>query len=128
MGSASAKVISDLPLGANVVGQCFPGAAAEAARLPESLPCRSWDLGPDLGSIAGTYALGLGRLLKVFTVPNDGIVAVEETRLPGAKDHLTLPINHVSLTFSSRATRQVHHFLTHGRFHRAGDGGGSAAD
>ncbi len=126
LGSASAKVISDFPLGSNVVGRCFPGAAAEAVRLPETLPCREWELDLDLGIIAGTYPVGWGQLLRVFSTPNDGIVAVEETRLPGAADHLTLPINHVALTFSKRATRQVYHFLKHGYFHR-GDLQGVAA-
>ncbi len=117
LGSTSAKVISGFPLGSSVVGQCFPGAT-EAARLPETLPCDSWALDLDLGVIAGTYSFGVGRLLRVFSAPNDGVVAVEETRLPGAVDHLTLPINHVSLTFSSRSIQQTGYFLAHGSFYK----------
>ena len=117
LGSVSAKVISGLPLGTNVVGQCFP-EAAEAARLPETLPCQAWDFAVDLGVVAGNRSFGIGRLLNVFSSPNDGVVAVEETELPGAADHLVLPINHAALTFSERVVRQTSHFLRHGCFHR----------
>ena len=115
LGSASAKVLCGLPLGTHVAGQCFP-AAEDAARLPESLPWDVWEPALDLGIIAGTFSLGLGTLFRVFSTPNDGVVAVEETRLPGATAHLTLPVNHVALTFSGRVLRQTHHFLEHGGF------------
>ena len=117
LGSVSAKAALRLPLGNTVVGQCFADSY-ESARLPRKLPCLAWNLDVDLGIIAGDYPLGVGRLLNVFTSPNDGVVEVGETRLPGAADHLILPINHVALTFSERVVRQTSHFLTHGCFHR----------
>ena len=38
--------------------------------------------------IAGTLGVGLGAIIENLPSPNDGTVAVEETRLPGIKDHL----------------------------------------
>lgn len=42
--------------------------------------------------------------------PNDGIVSVEETRLPGA-DHRVMPLNHTFMMMDPRALRAVADFL-----------------
>ncbi len=127
LGSLSAKVLAGLPFGTNLLGQCFP-ETVEATRLPQTLPCESWDLPLDLGIIAGTYPLGAGRLFKVFTGPNDGVIAVEETQLPGATAHLTVNMNHGGLMFSGEVIRQTAHFLTRGRFGPVETAGGAAAN
>lgn len=75
-----------------------------------------WDLDYDLGIIAGTRGVGVGMLVSDLPEPNDGTVAVEETRIPGATDHISLPLTHTQLMFDRSAARQVVHFLRHGRF------------
>lgn len=75
-----------------------------------------WREGRELGSIAGTRRFGMGVVIPGLPVPNDGTVAVEETRLEGLRDHLTLPLSHFGLLFSSLAGDAVVNFLQHGRF------------
>ena len=75
-----------------------------------------WSGERDLGIIAGTMALGLGRVVGGIARPSDGVVAVAETRLRGASDHLLLPVSHTGLLFSRRTARAVCRFLRRGSF------------
>jgi hypothetical protein len=43
-------------------------------------------------------------------------VAVAETWLAGARDHVTLPVSHTGLLFSKRVADAVVEFLRSGRF------------
>ncbi len=110
---------------------CVASRAAErAARLPalrqlmglsvgeELLKRRErrWQSPRELGLIAGRRSLGFGRLLARFEEDNDGTVAVSETRLPGARAHLTLPVSHLGMLVSARVAREVGAFLTTGAF------------
>lgn len=72
----------------------------------------------EIGVIAGTMALGLGRLLVNFEGANDGTVAVSETRLDGARDHLRMPVSHSGLVLSKDAADQTAEFLKRGEFLR----------
>jgi hypothetical protein len=72
----------------------------------------------EVGIIAGTLGLGFGRLVATFDEDNDGTVAVSETRLPGARDHLTLPVTHMGLVWSPRVAVQIAAFLQRGAFLR----------
>lgn len=80
----------------------------------EGLP--SWEASRELGSIAGELPLGVGQLVRSLPKPNDGTVAVRETRPPGLKDHLTLPVSHTALLFSRAASRATCRFLVNGHF------------
>jgi pimeloyl-ACP methyl ester carboxylesterase len=75
-----------------------------------------WDLDYELGIIAGSRSLGVGRLFGQLPEPNDGTVAVDETRLPGAKAHITLPVTHTQLMFDRVVARQAASFLRSGTF------------
>lgn len=75
-----------------------------------------WDDSHELGIIAGTRSLGVGRFVQALTGPNDGTVMVEETELPGAAAHLTLPVTHTQMLFDREVARQTVLFLRHGRF------------
>jgi pimeloyl-ACP methyl ester carboxylesterase len=79
---------------------------------------RVWAGARDLGIIAGTRALGLGQLVVRFNEPSDGSVAVRETRLPGATEHITLPVSHFGMLLSARVAHETGSFLTHGHFSR----------
>jgi len=102
----------------NVVG--IPGLSALVGRLAaEELTgasARRWDFDRRLGIIAGTTPLGLGRFFARFAEANDGTVAVSETRLPGAADHISLPASHMGLLLSARVASETGRFLRDGRF------------
>jgi Alpha/beta hydrolase family len=72
----------------------------------------------DVGVIAGTVPVGLGTLLGVLTTPHDGVVMVEETRVPGARDHICLDVSHTGMIVAPVVADQVCAFLEHGHFQR----------
>lgn len=75
-----------------------------------------------VGIIAGTRSPERGYSPFV-SGPNDGIVAVSETTLPGAADTLVVRGMHTFLMYQPTIMRQVAFFLNHGRFNRALNGG-----
>ncbi len=75
-----------------------------------------WTSSRELGSIAGTLRFGMGIIIPGLPAPNDGTVAVEETRFNGLNDHLSLPLSHFGLLRSSRANDAVVKFLQNGNF------------
>ncbi len=113
-------------LGSPVRGSAVAGRLARAGPLKQVLgrstekgllgDVPEWTGERELGIIAGTQALGLGRLVGGLEQPSDGTVAVAETRLPGASDHLTLPVSHTGLLFSHRTAQATCRFLRTGRF------------
>ena len=70
----------------------------------------------EVGSIAGSRSLGAGRLLGGLPCPNDGVVAVEETKIPGLHDQITLNVSHSGMLISSSVAKQVCMFLQNGNF------------
>jgi pimeloyl-ACP methyl ester carboxylesterase len=72
----------------------------------------------EVGVIAGTSPYGFGRLVTTFDGENDGTVAVSETRLDGAKDHLCMDVSHKSMLVSSAVVDQAAAFLKRGEFLR----------
>ena len=73
----------------------------------------------EIGMIAGTTPLGLGRLVARLPAPHDGAVCVDETRLPGLRDHIAMPVSHSGLLVAARVTRQICSFLEQGHFTHA---------
>ncbi|MCC6472317.1 MAG: alpha/beta fold hydrolase [Burkholderiales bacterium] len=76
------------------------------------------DPGLEIGAIAGDAPFGLGALFLSLPSPNDGVVTVEETRLPALRDHCVLPVSHTGMLLSSEVARQAAAFLARGRFER----------
>ena len=111
-GSRAAQGLARWPIGAALLGRTI-----EAEVLKPH--ARRWGGHRDLGIIAGDLSLGLGRLFGDLGGPNDGTVAVEETRLPGATDHIVLSISHTAMLFSADVAQQTAQFLAHGRFQHA---------
>jgi pimeloyl-ACP methyl ester carboxylesterase len=111
LGSRSALYLARWDWGRRLMGR----AVAEQLLQP---PARRWDASREVGIIAGTWPLGLGQLLIRFGEPNDGTVAVSETRLPGATASIELPLTHMGLLWSATAAREAGSFLAHGRFGR----------
>jgi len=111
-GSKAAQgVASIVPFGKAILG---------AAVNEEVIPCepRAWSGRREVGVIAGSMGLGLGRLFATLNTDHDGTVMVEETRLPGAKDHIVLNISHTGMLFSAEVAEQATHFIHHGAFLR----------
>ena len=77
---------------------------------------RTWKTDRELGIIAGTRALGVGQFLARFEEDCDGTIGVSETQLPGATDHITLPVSHLGMLVSSRVAKETGAFLQDGRF------------
>ncbi|HET9680161.1 MAG TPA: alpha/beta fold hydrolase [Gammaproteobacteria bacterium] len=75
-----------------------------------------WNGNREIGIIAGTTGIGVGRLFTRLSKPHDGTVAVAETHLEGATDTMHLPATHTSLVYSGAAADAVRHFLEKGYF------------
>ncbi len=72
----------------------------------------------EIGIIAGDVPIGFGRFVAGFDETNDGTVAVSETRMPGASDHLVLPVSHKGMLISRDVVDQTAAFLQRGEFLR----------
>jgi pimeloyl-ACP methyl ester carboxylesterase len=103
-------------LGQSRLGRWLLGAASAEELLVER--AQRWQLGRELGIIAGTMPLGFGRLLLKFDEDNDGTVAVSETRLAGAAGFLPLPVTHSGMLWSANVARETGSFLEYGSFGR----------
>ena len=110
-GSLTARRVARLPLGGTILGL---GAREE---LLGAKP-RQWRGSREVGVIAGTLSVGLGRLMGKHSAASDGTVFVEETRLDGATDHLELRASHTGLPFSKEVAIQCGAFFRSGRFSR----------
>jgi pimeloyl-ACP methyl ester carboxylesterase len=93
-------------LGATVHAECIDYAP------------REWSGRREVGVIAGSMGMGLGRLFADLDAEHDGTVLVEETRLPGAKDHIVLGVSHTGMLLSAEVAEQAAQFLEHGAFRR----------
>ncbi len=76
-----------------------------------------WTEVRELGVIAGTHEFRINPLNPKLPSPHDGIVAVEETRIEGAKDSVTIASNHTGMLFGRELAGQVTQFLKSGSFH-----------
>ncbi len=114
-GSRSADFLNQQDWGEALLGHSVSkGVVKETANEWGSHVCEE----RDVGIIAGTMRLGVGKVFANFDGEHDGTVAVAETRLDGAKDHLCLRVSHSGLLLSSDVADQAAAFLKHGEFLR----------
>lgn len=110
-GSRAAQALARVEIGSSLLGRSMrewleSERPADFARF-------------EVGVIAGSGGLGLGRLIEPdLPQPNDGVVTVEETRVPGMRDYIVLPVSHSSMVVSRSVTRQIAAFLRTGAFAR----------
>ncbi len=109
VSSRAAVQASQIRMVASLMGR----SVAEELLRPRE---RRWVMDRPLGIIAGTQPLGFGQLLAHFDEDCDGTIAVSETQLPGATDHITLPVSHLGMLVSARVARETGAFLQDGRF------------
>ena len=114
-GSKAAAGLSRMRWGKLLLGESLPSAALDE---PASVWAADVVRDYDIGIIAGDMATGVGRLFADFKEPNDGTVAVSETELPGARDHIVLPVNHTGMILSAAVADQTAAFLKRGEFLR----------
>ena len=114
-GSRAANVLNELEWAEEIIGRSLTAGIIHqtandwAPRVAEHR---------DIGVIAGTVPLGLGRLFANFDEDNDGTIGVSETRLDGAKDHLIMPVSHQGMLVSAAVADQAAAFIKRGEFLR----------
>jgi len=99
-----------------------PGLAALAGRTLKdwlALPRPPLPSQVEIGVLSGSRSLGFGRIIPGLPRPNDGVVSVMETRLPEARDFITLPVSHTGMLFSRACADQITAFLESGSFNHA---------
>ncbi len=108
-GSHCVNTLSHSSLLAPVFGRTLPEwLARPRPRLPEWL---------EVGVIAGRHCLGLGHVfVPSLREPNDGVVSVTETVVPGCRDTLCLDVSHMGMLLSGPCVRQAEYFFETGRF------------
>lgn len=115
-GSRAAGLLNEKVWAERIIGDSLQsGVIRAAANQWGSHVC----VRREVGVIAGTLSLGMGKFFAQFDEPNDGTVAVSETRLAGAQDHLILEVNHSGMLVSHEVADQAAAFLECGRFLRA---------
>ncbi len=79
-------------------------------------PLPEWNEAIPLGVIAGDLRLGLGMIIPGIPEPNDGTIAVEETRLECMQDHIVVHASHFGLLLAESAWLQSRQFIEQGCF------------
>jgi pimeloyl-ACP methyl ester carboxylesterase len=98
-------------VGRRLLGRCMADWLQQRPRIARD------DL--EIGVIAGTGGVGMGRLVAPgLPKPNDGVVAVDETVIPGMRERKILEVSHSAMLFSKVVAREVCAFLAYGHFAR----------
>jgi pimeloyl-ACP methyl ester carboxylesterase len=108
LGCAAAEQLARSARGRALLGAALPGWNPEHAKQAVQRF--------QVGAIAGTRRLGIGMLLVRLEPPDDGVVRVEETRIPGLKDHIVLPVSHSQMLISGKVAALTAAFLSAGSF------------
>ena len=109
--SATAEKVGRMPVLSRLVGRMV----SDELVTPRA---REWRCDRELGCIAGTRPMGLGRFFTRFEEECDGTIGVSETKLPGHTAHITLPVSHMGMLISADVAHQVGEFLARGQFSR----------
>lgn len=112
-GSRAGDFLHRQDWAAGLIGSTLPaGVLHETANEWGSHVCAE----RDVGVIAGNVPIGVGRFVTTFDGPNDGTVAVAETRLDGIRQHLVMRVSHRGMVLSRRVADQAWAFLKRGEF------------
>ncbi len=114
-GSSAANDLSQYDWAQNVLGKSVAEGVVEksASEWAAAVAERH-----EVGTIAGTVSIGVGTIVTTLEGPNDGVIRVAETRLPGAKDHIEMRVSHSGMLVSADVADQVGAFLQRGEFLR----------
>ena len=95
--------------------KAFFGPAGQELTTESRAPYGDHPVDFELGVIAGTSAV-MSMFGPASVGPNDGLVTVESTKLPGMADHMTVPAAHVFIMNNPAARRGILSFLKDGHF------------
>jgi pimeloyl-ACP methyl ester carboxylesterase len=115
LGTPIAGCRAAMDLARSAAGRLLLGRSLEIWREPADL---TLDPRFEVGAIAGVRPFGIGSLVTRLPEPNDGVVCLDETRLHGLRDHLSLPLGHTVLLVSRRVARHCAAFFRTGAFLR----------
>lgn len=108
-GCYAARRLARFPGGGAALGRSMPQWLETAHPAPDGRR--------EIGVIAGTLPIGLGRIVAPdLPAPNDGVVSVAETRLPAMRDHVALNVSHSEMLVSRAVAHQICVFLRNGAF------------
>jgi pimeloyl-ACP methyl ester carboxylesterase len=114
-GSRAAAFLKKVDWAGAITGKSLPeGTLTSTANDWAQDVCKRYDV----GVIAGDVPVGIGRFAGPFRGANDGTVAVDETRLDGAKDHIVLRVSHMGMLISRQVADQAAAFVRRGEFLR----------
>ena len=112
LGSPVRGSLAGRRLGRCAVGRWLLGECASRWRERNAV----WRRNESLGVIAGTFPLGLGRLLGRLPGQHDGVVCVDETAVDGMAERALVRQGHSTLAFSREVAGLVERFLLTGSF------------
>jgi pimeloyl-ACP methyl ester carboxylesterase len=112
-GSRAAREVAARWYGPVMLGSL---AIAELARERDCV----WQSSREVGVIAGSLSVGIGRVFAELPQLNDGTVCVDETEMPGATDQLVLDVTHTGMLLSRPVADAAIGFLRDGRFPHKG--------
>lgn len=107
-GSQVARRMGRNPFGKVLLGHSFKRG------LRGDVP--PWTVQREIGVIAGSSGFGVGRLAGGLPRPNDGAVALVETRLSEMAAYKVFPTSHTGLLVSAEVAQAVCSFLRRGCF------------
>jgi len=90
-------------------------AGAQMGTSTEDIPRKLGAVNFELGVIAGIRSIN-PLLSTIIPGQDDGKVSVENTKIEGMKDFITLPSTHTFMMRNSKVIYQVIHFLQYGDF------------
>ena len=106
-GSHTARLVGKFGLLRSLIG---PALIEVQSAVPQSATDKL-----EIGVIAGG-GRGARGISPLVSGNNDAIVSVEETKLPGLRDHIVLGGLHSFLMYQPRVHAEVLSFLRHGKF------------
>ncbi len=109
---------------ARAIASYWYGPAALGPLALGELTCErdvAWRLPREIGVIAGSLPVGIGRAFSDLPQPNDGTVCVDETELPGATARIVLDTTHTGMLLSREVAEATVAFLRDGRFPHKGE-------
>ena len=112
-GSNVADTFSQLPGYEMINGP----AGFQLGKDEKSIPLQLGPANFEVGIIAGDRTINL-ILSTSFDEPNDGKVAIEDTKLEGMRDFLVVHHSHPFIMESREVIQQTLYFLQHGSFKR----------
>jgi len=110
-GSEAVNLFGDLDLVAATFGPAAMSLAAGDNHFLQSLPPADFEV----GVIAGSQGIDI-VMSSVIPGPDDGVVSVASTRLPGMSDFTIVHASHPLIVFDREAIKQTVAFLKTGEF------------